>query len=233
VGKNKLKKFAENESFQNLFQPSFDDVWHIDHPIKGKWHRDYFKNSHPIILELGCGKGEYTVNLARHFPENNYIGIDIKGARLWKGAKEAVSEGLINVAFVRTRIENIQSFFAHNEVSEIWVTFPDPQPRPSRAKKRLTSSRFLSYYQSFIKQQSIIHLKTDSQGLHEYTKALVSQNKLDLDFCTNDLYSMENIDPILSIKTFYETMFLEQGKPITYIKFKLDTDKKLKEPELD
>lgn len=233
MGKNKLRKFAENETFENLFQPTFDEVWRKDHPIKGEWNKTFFKNNNPIVLELGCGKGEYTINLAKMFPHKNFIGVDIKGARLWKGAKEAVETGMPNVAFLRTRIENIVSFFKPEEVSEIWITFPDPQPRPARAKKRLSSSRFLSYYQQFVKPNAIIHLKTDSQGLHEYTKALVEQNELKVQICTNDLYNSGIADSILSIRTFYESMFLEQGKPITYIRFELDTQKILKEPLLD
>jgi tRNA (guanine-N7-)-methyltransferase len=233
VGKNKLRKFAENETFENLFQPTFDEVWRKDHPIKGEWNKTFFKNNNPIVLELGCGKGEYTINLAKMFPHKNFIGVDIKGARLWKGAKEAVETRMPNVAFLRTRIENIVSFFKPEEVSEIWITFPDPQPRPARAKKRLSSSRFLSYYQQFVKPNAIIHLKTDSQGLHVYTKALVEQNELKVQICTNDLYNSGIADSILSIRTFYESMFLEQGKPITYIRFELDTQKTLKEPLLD
>lgn len=233
MGKNKLKKFAENETFENLFQPSFEDVFRKDHAIKGKWHKKHFKNENPIVLELGCGKGEYAVNMARMFPDKNFIGIDIKGARLWKGAKDALTNNLKNVAFVRTKIENINSFFEHNEVSEIWVTFPDPQPRSSKAKKRLSSSRFLSYYQQVAKHNCLVHLKTDSQDLHEYTKALVKQNNLEIEVCTNNLYNDGTEDPILSIKTFYEGMFLEEGKPITYIRFRLDSSKQLKEPTLD
>lgn len=233
VGKNKLRKFAENETFDNLFQTSFEEVWGIDHPMKGKWNSEYFKNSNSIVLELGCGKGEYTVNLAKMFPEKNFIGIDIKGARLWKGAKEAYEAKMKNVAFLRTRIENIVSFFSEGEVSEIWITFPDPQPRPARATKRLSSSKFLTYYQKFMRNNGVLHLKTDSQGLHEYTKALVEQNCLKVHICTNDLYGSGIADPILSIKTYYENIFLEQEKPITYLRFELDNQKQLKEPELD
>jgi tRNA (guanine-N7-)-methyltransferase len=208
-------------------------VWRKDHPIKGKWNSDFFKNDNPIVLELGCGKGEYTVNLAKMYPGKNFIGVDIKGARLWKGAKEATELKMPNVAFLRTRIENIVSFFNQNEVSEIWITFPDPQPRPAKARKRLSSSRFLTYYQQFAKPNAIIHLKTDSQGLHEYTKALVEQNKLKIQVCTNDLYNSGIVDSILSIRTFYESMFLEQGKPITYLRFELDSQAQLYEPDLD
>lgn len=233
MGKNKLKKFAENETFENLFQPSFQEVWNTDFPLKGKWNSAFFKNENPIVLEVGCGKGEYTINLAKIYQNKNFIGIDIKGARLWKGAKEATESSMPNVAFIRTRIEHIQSFFAENEVSEIWITFPDPQPRPSKARKRLSSSRFLEYYQRFLKNNGIVHLKTDSQGLHEYSKALVEQNALNILHCTNNLYSSNIVSPILSIKTFYESMFLEEGKPITYLSFELSKSKKLKEPELE
>jgi tRNA (guanine-N7-)-methyltransferase len=233
VGKNKLRKFAENKTFSNLFQPSFDEVWGVDYPMKGKWNSSFFNNPNPIVLELGCGKGEYTINLAKTFPNKNFIGVDIKGARLWKGAKEAHDSSLKNVAFIRTRIENISSFFAKEEVSEIWITFPDPQPRPSKARKRLSSSRFLSYYQKFVKNNGLIHLKTDSQELHGYTKALVDENCLRTLICTNDLYTSGIADEILSIRTFYESMFLDQGKPITYINFELNGEKKLTEPTVE
>lgn len=233
MGKNKIRKFAENETFENLFQPSFDDVWRKDHQLKGRWNQDFFKNNNPIVLELGCGKGEYTINLAKMFPEKNFIGVDIKGARLWKGAKEATEEKMNNVAFIRTRIEHIVSFFDRSEVSEIWVTFPDPQPRPARAKKRLTSSRFLTHYQQFVKDNAIIHLKTDSQMLHHYTKALVEQHGLKILLCSNDLYNSGIADAIISIRTYYESMFLEKGLPITYIRFELDLNKQLEEPILE
>lgn len=232
MGKDKHKRFAENETFSNLFQPSFSDLWGNDHELKGKWHSHYFKNSNPIVLELGCGKGEYTVNLAKKYPAKNFIGIDKKGARLWKGAKETFESNMDNVAFIRTRIENINSLFTKNEVSEIWVTFSDPQPKPTKAAKRLTSSRFLAYYQQFAIQNCIVHLKTDSQSLHEYTKALAEQNKLSILECTNNLYKSELSNPTLSIVTFYEQMFLDQGKPITYLKFELDKQLELKEPNL-
>jgi tRNA (guanine-N7-)-methyltransferase len=233
VGKNKLQKFAENETFDNLFQPSYEEVWRSNFYLKGSWNRAFFKNNFPIVLELGCGKGEYTVNLARLYPEKNFIGVDIKGARLWRGAKEATQLSMPNVAFIRTRIEHIASFFSPNEVSEIWITFPDPQPRPSKSKKRLTSSKFLSFYQNFLKKDGVVHLKTDSQGLFEYTKEVVKQNGMKLLSCTSNLYKDGLDSPDLSIKTFYEKMFLEQGMPITYISFELDINKKLKEPSFE
>jgi len=233
VGKNKLRRFAENETFENLFQPSFEEVFNTDYSLKGQWHSNFFKNQNPIVLELGCGKGEYTVGLARIFPNKNFIGVDIKGARMWRGAKTAMEEGLTNVAFIRTRIEHIKSFFAAGEVDEIWVTFPDPQPRPSKATKRLTSSRFLNYYVQFLKPGGIIHLKTDSQLLHSYTRALVEQNNLKMLVCTSNLYNDVNDDPILGIKTFYEQQFLEQGLPITYIKFEINHTGPFHEPIIE
>lgn len=233
MGKNKIKRFAENETFQNLIQPSFEEVFNTDYPLKGKWNTEFFKNSNPIVLELGCGKGEYTVGLARMFPLKNFIGIDIKGARLWRGAKTALEEGLCNVGFIRTRIDHIKSFFSPNEIDEIWVTFPDPHPRPSKATKRLTSSRFLNYYAHFLKPNGIVHLKTDNQLLHHYTKAVVEQNNLKKLICTNNLYSEITNDPILGIKTFYEQQFLEKGLPITYIKFELSTIGPFHEPVIE
>lgn len=230
MGKNKLRRFAENTTFPNLFQPSYQEVWGKDYPLKGKWNSDFFKNENPIVLELGCGKGEYTVNLAKNYPDKNFIGIDIKGARLWKGAKEAYSTDLLNVGFIRTRIEHVASFFDKSEVAEIWITFPDPQPRPSKARKRLSSSRFLSYYQNFLKNNGTVHLKTDSQELHEYTKTVAEKNNLCIVSCTNNLYQSKLVNPILAIRTFYESMFLEKGKPITYISFELKGEQHLEDP---
>jgi len=227
VAKNKLKRFEENTTLPNIIQPKFEEVFRVDHLIKGKWNEIFFKNNKPIVLELGCGKGEYTVGLAQQFPENNFIGIDIKGARLWRGAKTAHESGMTNVAFVRTRIENITSFFGKDEVSEIWVTFPDPQLKRINALKRLTSSVFLGLYKTILKPQGLIHLKTDSQELHIYTKALAELNELKVHCCTNDLYSTIDEDPILSIRTFYEQQFLELGKTITYICFELSNEKPL------
>jgi len=221
VGKNKLQRFAENDTRPNLIQPKFDDVFKKDHPIKGNWSEQFFKNDKPIVLELGCGKGEYTVGLGSMFPEKNFIGVDIKGARLWRGAKTAHENNMNNVGFLRTRIENITSFFAKDEVSEIWVTFPDPQLKRDRALKRLTSSVFLNAYKTFLKPQGLIHLKTDSIDLHRYTRTLVENNGLKVHQCTDNLYETLKNDPILSIKTFYEEQFLEKGFPITYICFEL------------
>lgn len=227
MGKNKLKRFEENDTFPNIIQPKFDEVFRKDHPIKGRWHETFFKNDKPIVLELGCGKGEYTIGLSRQYPEKNFIGVDIKGARIWRGAKTAVENSMENVAFVRTRIENITSFFAKDEVSEIWITFPDPQLKRINALKRLTSSVFLGMYKTILKPQGLIHLKTDSQELHQYTRSLAELNELKVHSCTNDLYSTVKDDPILSIRTFYEQQFLDQGKTITYISFELTNEKPL------
>lgn len=231
MGKNKLRRFAENETFQNLFQPTMQEVLNHDFHLKGGWREKYFKNNNPIVLELGCGKGEYSVGMAQMFPEKNFIGSDIKGARLWRGAKTATVDKLGNVAFIRTKIEQIESFFATNEVDEIWITFPDPQPREKKSKKRLSSSRFLNRYVKFLKPNGIIHLKTDSQSLHKYTKALIELNNLKVNVCTNDLYATVKNDPILGIKTHYEQLFMDKGFPITYINFQLNHNGPFKELE--
>ncbi len=232
MGKNKIRRFAENETFENLFQPTMEQILNADFELKGEWRAKYFKNSNPVVLEVGCGRGEYTVGLAQMFPGKNFIGVDIKGARLWRGAKTAVEGKMGNVAFIRTRIEQIASFFAPNEVDEIWITFPDPQPRAKRSLKRLSSSRFLNHYAKFLKLGGTIHLKTDSQALHVYTKALIERNNLKVDVCTNDLYSTVTDDPILGIKTHYEQIFLDQGMPITYIRFELNHTGPFHEPEI-
>ncbi len=221
MGKDKLRKFAENLTFGNLVQPEFDDMFRKDHALKGNWHRDFFKNDNPIVLELGCGRGEYTVGLGAASPGKNHIGIDIKGARMWRGAKTATEMQMANVGFLRTRIEFINSFFAPGEVSEIWVTFPDPQLRKGREKKRLTSPIFLAYYAGFLAPGGSIHLKTDSQELHEYTKRVIEANRLPCEVANNDIYGTGFADATLSIKTTYERRFLEEGKPITYLKFGL------------
>ena len=186
MGKDKLRKFKENETFTCLVQPRTDEVFGKDHPLKGHWGEKMFGNDRPIVVELGCGKGEYTIDLALRNPGCNYIGVDIKGARLWKGAKYATEHSLSNVAFLRTRIEFIESLFAPEEVSEIWITFADPQI--GREKKRLTSPLFLSRYRNFLKKGGIVHLKTDSRYLHEYTRAIAEQNSLEILACTSDLY---------------------------------------------
>ena len=229
--KDKLKRFRENETFSCLIQPRTEEVLRCDHPIKGNWGRDMFHNQNPIVLELGCGKGEYTISLAERFPERNFIGIDIKGARLWKGAKYATENAMPNVAFLRTRIEFIESLFAPGEVSEIWITFADPQEK--KARKRLTSPGFLNRYARFLAPGGVVHLKTDSRLLHFYTEELCKQNSMTILASDDDIYGHGVADEILSIKTFYESSFLTKGIPITYLAFRLDNAAPLVEPEWD
>lgn len=250
MGKNKLARWTELGSFDNVFQPEIGDVSEKDHPVKGSWNKDIFKNDNPVVLELGCGKGEYSIGLATRFPFNNYIGIDIKGARMWRGAKTANEQKLSNVAFLRTRIEFINSFFSTDEVDEIWITFPDPHPGGRNSNKRLTSPRFLNTYRLFLKNMGLIHLKTDNTELYKYTKSIVFNNNLQTIFATSDLYS-ENVsdenksnsvlprpkhrkdsgaknlfpDDILSIRTHYENIFLNDGFKINYLSFRLNKEK--------
>lgn len=221
MGKDKIRRFAENETFRCVIQPAFEEVFHKDYTLKGHWCADFFGNDNPIVLELGCGRGEYTVALAERFPDCNFIGVDIKGARLWRGAKTATERQMPNVAFVRTRIEVIDSFFALGEVDGIWITFPDPQLNKKRAKKRLTSPQFLARYARFLKPDGFIKLKTDSQHLHAYTRAVIEANALPLAACNADIYGSGFADELLSIKTTYETRFLAEGLPITYLHFSL------------
>mgnify|MGYP006302084811 CR=1 FL=1 len=221
MSKNKLQKFREMKSFHRVFQPAFEEVFHNDYPLKGTWSEEVFSNGHSLTLELGCGKGEYTVNLAARFPERNFIGIDIKGARIWRGAKTANEQSLLNVAFLRTRIEMITSFFRQDEVDEIWITFPDPQEKKRRRKKRLTGPRFLNLYRQFLKDNGLVHLKTDNRLLYQYTLELARHNNLDIIQHTDDLYGSGMADEILSIRTFYESQFLEEGKKIHYLSFRL------------
>jgi len=225
--KRKLERFEEMKGFRNVLQPAFDEVYRKDFRLKGRWNSDFFKNNNPIILELGCGKGEYTVELAKRFKDINYIGIDIKGARIWKGAKEALAETINNAAFLRTRIELIESFFDTNEIDEIWITFPDPQLK--NKKKRLTSSRFLNSYQKFLKQNGFIHLKTDNEILYNYTMKILNHNKLEIDHFTQNLYDSFNENNILSVKTYYENKFLEQGLRIYYLRFRLNNKSSIEE----
>jgi len=235
MGKGKLAKFAEMETFSNVFQYPFSVVDNVPFEMKGHWREQYFKNNHPVVLELGCGKGEYTVELARLYPEMNFIGVDIKGARMWTGAKQAIEAGLKNVAFLRTNIEIIDRFFAESEVQEIWLTFSDPQMK--NAHKRLTSTFFLNRYRKFLVDGGIVHLKTDSNFLFTYTTCMVKENKLPVVFSTEDLYHTEGLDEethkILSIQTYYESMWIERGLNIRYMKFLLPQQGELVEPEVD
>jgi len=235
MGKDKLRKFAENKTFDCLVQPMTSEVLGIDYRLKGHWNEDFFKASRPLVLELGCGKGDYTVALARREPASNYIGIDIKGARLWKGAKYVTENKIPNAGFLRTRIDFIESLFAQDEVSEIWITFADPQI--GREKKRLTSPMFLERYRKFLRPGGIVRLKTDSRYLHEYTKALAVQNSLEILASTNDLYSEERggvfPDSLFEVQTFYEKHFIAQGYPITYLAFRLDKEGSIESPDWD
>jgi tRNA (guanine-N7-)-methyltransferase len=249
MGKNKHLRFAENETFALLHQPPFQDIFKNDFWLKGQWRQTFFKNENPVALELGCGRGEYTVELARRYPAKNFIGIDIKGARLWRGAKTATEEALPNVAFIRTRIDCLTAFFARREVDEIWLTFPDPQPK--YARRRLTSPPFLARYAQVLKPHGIIHLKTDSLALHQYTLAMAKQHNLPLLAVgrkSNGQWSMSNGEwsmvngqwatsalgrqPVLhspltidhsplDIQTFYERRYVRQGLPIYYCAFTL------------
>ena len=219
--KNKLKRFKENESFTNVIQPTRDEVMKNTLNLKGNWKQNFFKNDHPIVLELGCGKGEYTVNLAKLFPEKNFLGIDIKGARFWRGAKTALEENLNNVGFLRTQIELIESLFSENEIDEIWITFPDPQIKYKRTKHRLTNSDFLKKYQNILKPDGLVHLKTDSEFMHGYTLGLLHGLNYEIEYAHHDVYNTDGApQEVTAIQTFYEKQYLEEEKKITYIRFK-------------
>ncbi len=215
MGKDKLKRFAEIATFNNVLQLE------AGQPYRGQWSPDFFKNNHPLVLELACGKGEYTVNLARLFPEKNFVGIDYKGNRIWRGAKTAVEEHISNVAFLRIQIENLTDYFAPGEVDEIWITFPDPQPQISREKKRLTSPRFLEKYKSLLKPGGFVNLKTDNDDLHIYTAEKLAEAGIIPVVKTEDLYHSPYADEVLSIKTYYEKKYLKHDKNINYLKFAL------------
>lgn len=223
--KNKLQKFEENKSFDNLFQYSYERIMEKGFPLRGHWHEAFFHNDHPIVLELGCGKGEYTVGLARVHPEVNYIGVDIKGARMWRGLTLAREEGLSNVAFIRTRIDQIEHFFSTDEVDEIWVTFPDPHPGEGErnARHRLTSPEFLERYRKFVKSDGVLNLKTDSPIMYEFTlHDVVEKQGLPLLYHTDDLYANDDIIEVKTIRTFYEQMWLDEGRTIKYLKFRIN-----------
>lgn len=237
MGKDKLKRFQETLTFECMVQPSFDEVYQKDYKLKGNWRRDFFKNENPIILELGCGRGEYTVGLGRMYPNRNFIGIDIKGARMWRGAKSAEEDKLSNIGFLRTRIEFIDSFFATNEIDEVWVTFADPQLKKDRAIKRLTSSRFLKMYAKFLKSDGYVNLKTDSDHLHNYTKAVCEHNSLKQVLVCDDIYNNRESmsSDVVGLQTTYEERFLKVNKNITFLKFMLEGKTEFEEPyfELD
>jgi tRNA (guanine-N7-)-methyltransferase len=223
MAKRKLKKFREVSSFKNCFFQSFEQWRGEGLPLRGKWHKEYFKNENPIVLELGCGKGEYTVGLAKRYPEKNFIGVDIKGNRIWTGAKAAIENNMNNVAFIRTRIDFIETCFSENEVDEIWLTFPDPQPQKTRIRSRLTNMIFIDRYRKILKPGGIIHLKTDSEPFWAYTKEVIAENGFKLLDATNDLYADPGArdEALTNIKTYYEKLFSEKGFKICYLKFKI------------
>tara|TARA_R110000868_G_scaffold218086_2_gene468255 strand:- start:61 stop:732 length:672 start_codon:yes stop_codon:yes gene_type:complete len=220
--KNKLKRFNENETFANVVQPDREDVQKDLFTLKGKWNT-FFKNDNPIVLELGCGKGEYTIGLAKQNKNKNFIGVDIKGARFWRGAKTAEEENLSNVAFLRSQIELIDKLFAENEVSEIWITFPDPQIKYKRTKHRLTNKLFLDKYNHILNKDGVVNLKTDSEFMHGYTLGLLHGLGLEVIYANHNVYKNEGSPKeVLNIQTFYENQYLEKGKPITFVQFKVN-----------
>lgn len=231
MAKNKLQKFAEMDTFPHVFQYPHAALQERGFPLKGRWHADVFENDRPITLELGCGRGEYTVGMGRLFPERNFIGIDIKGARMWAGAKESFQTKMTNVAFVRTDIEQIARFFAPGEVAEIWITFPDPQMK--KVNKRLTSTRFMRLYSEILSANGIIHLKTDSPFLFAYTNEMIKVNDYTVQQSTDNLYRSGQTDEILSIRTYYEQQWLERGLNIKYIRFVCEPREELVEPDID
>lgn len=224
MGKNKLKRFSENKTFENVFQPTRAEMV-SGFELKGNWNKEIFQNENPIVLELGCGKGEYTVALAEKFPDKNFIGIDIKGARFWRGAKTAIESGMRNAAFLRTQIELIDYAFAENEVSEIWITFPDPQIKFKRTKHRLTHPEFLKKYHHVLNPNGIVHLKTDSEFLYGYTHGVIQIENHEVLITNHHVYNPDNHEipkEVTSVQTFYEKKFLEENKNITYIRFRLN-----------
>lgn len=219
--KNKRKRFDQNKTFPNVVQPEREELTAGKFPLQGKWRTHFFKNEHPIILELGCGKGEYSVYLAQQYPDKNFIGVDIKGARFWAGAKAALEQNLSNVGFLRTQIELIDCAFAENEVDEIWITFPDPQIKFKRTKHRLTNPAFLDCYQKILVPEGCVHLKTDSEYLHGYTLGLLEGKGWEVEYAHHDIYGNPHAPKhATAIKTYYETLFMEKRKLITYLKFR-------------
>lgn len=230
MGKNKLSKFADMASFKNVLQVSYHSIGFDNHEMKGNWNQHFFKNQNPIVLELGCGKGEYTTGLAQHFKHKNFIGVDIKGARMWKGAQFAIENNLDNVGFLRTQIEMTDQFFGPGEISEIWLTFPDPQMKKER--KRLTSTRFIELYRKFLIQDGIIHLKTDSNFQYQYTLEMAKANNFHIINNVDDIYAGTEIDKVLQIKTYYEKQWISRGLKIKYLSF-VPTQNPLIEPDVD
>jgi len=221
--KNKLQRFDENETFSNMFQYTYDQVKN-GFFLKGKWQKEFFKNSNPIIVELACGKGEYTVGLAKRYPDKNFIGIDIKGARIWQGLVNAKEQSLNNVAFIRTRIDQIGFYFDKEELDEIWITFPDPQPRRIKEKKRLTSHQFLARYKTLLKENHIIHLKTDNIIFYDFTMDVIKEGKHHLLYENEDIYGSELDNEVTQIQTFYEKIWLANGVKIKYLEFRINKD---------
>lgn len=231
MGKNKLSKFADMATYEHVVQLPFKELQSGDFQFRGKWSSDFFKNNNPIVLELGCGKGEYTVKLAQHYPEMNFIGVDIKGSRMWKGATHAKEIGLKNVGFLRANIENIGLIFGAEEVAEIWLTFPDPQMKKTR--KRLTATNFIANYRQIMVPNGIIHLKSDSNFMYRYTEAMVAENQFEVIRQTDDLYHSDLLDELLSIQTFYEKQWLNRGLTIKYLSFRLSHTEPLREPDVE
>ncbi|MBQ8337311.1 MAG: tRNA (guanosine(46)-N7)-methyltransferase TrmB [Bacteroidaceae bacterium] len=231
MGKGKLKKFADMASYDNVVEHPYSVIDNVDFPLRGNWNRDFFKNGNPIVLELGCGRGEYTVALAKRFPGKNFIGVDIKGARMWTGATEAKEAGLTNVGFLRTNIEIIDRLFEQGEVSEIWLTFPDPQMK--KFTKRLTSSLFLARYRDILAPDAVVHLKTDSNFLFTYTKYITEVNGLPVVECIDDVHGQPRVSDTLQIRTYYESQWLSRGIKIKYLAFNLPAKECYEEPNVE
>ena len=231
MSKGKLQKFADMARYPHVFEYPYSVVDDVPFAMRGRWREEFFHNASPVVLELGCGRGEYTVGLAQMFPEKNFIGVDIKGARMWTGATDSLQRGMKNVAFLRTNIEIIDRFFAPGEVQEVWLTFSDPQMK--KATKRLTSTYFLERYRRFLTDGGLVHVKTDSNFLYTYTRLLLEANHLPVEVMTDDLYHSGQADEILSIRTYYEQQWLDRGIPIKYIRFRLPQEGTLVEPDVE